>query len=1630
MPPRWRGCGRCWRSDAPDHPPATLLAAADGFCPGHGRAPRYQGPVTPDPTLAAFGPATRDWFARAFPEPTPVQRQGWDCIASGAHTLMLAPTGSGKTLAAFLYCLDRLAHRPVEPDRGAGVRVLYVSPMKALVYDVERNLRTPLAGISAAGRRLDLPLSAVSVDVRTGDTPSQDRRRFQRQPGDVLVTTPESLYLLLSSRARGCLAAVDTVIVDEIHAVAGSKRGVHLALSLERLQELVTRPDPVTGVRRPAPQRIGLSATQRPLSEIAAFLGGADPSGQPRPVALVDCSARPDVDLQVVVPVDDMEHPVVDPTPHSGAPAPPWAGIDPVADDLPAVPADSSLSNDKTGIWPAIHPRLLELITSHRASIVFTNSRRMCERLSQRLNELAAEAGLPVPLVRAHHGSVSHAERTEIEEQMKAGQLPCIVATSSLELGIDMGAIDLVVLIESPGAASRGLQRVGRAGHQVGATSRGRIFPKYRGDLLETAVVVQMMEDGEIEETQVPRNCLDVLAQHVVSACLEGEREVDALLAMVRSAWPFRDLGEGAWTATLDMLAGSFPGDDLGEIRPRVVWDRSRDVLRARGDARLAVFSTPGTIPDRGLYGVYLADAGGGEGERRQARGRRLGELDEEMVYESRKGDTIILGATTWRIVDIQRDRVLVQPAPGEPGRMPFWRGEGPGRPIGLGRALGAFVRKVDAMERDDAVAWLTGHCRLDDRAASNLLAYLADQREATGALPSDRAITIERFRDELGDWRVCILTPFGARVHAPWALALEATLGDRTGDDGADTGVQAMWTDDGIVLRFPDVDLLSLDGEGGRLPDQALLLPDPDLVEDLVTEQLRHSAVFAARFREAAVRALLMNRRRPGQRSPLWAQRLSAQRLLAAASRHPGFPIVLETYRECLQDVFDLPALVEVLREIHARRVRVDEVETDVPSPFARDLVFAYVAEFLYEGDAPLAERRAQALALDRGLLRELLGEDELRDLLDADVIAQVEAELQGTDEARRARSVDALHDLLRRVGGLSLAELAARVRADDEPADDVAARWLDELVGERRVVRLRIAGDERYVAVQDVARYRDGLGVVPPAGVPSALLLPVDDALTALVRRYAATHGPFRAPDLATRLGLAPGQLAPVLQLLLAHGALVRGALRPGGRGEQDWCDAEILRRIKRRTLARLRGEVAPVDGAALARFSSTWQGVVPLQGSRRGDPAALLEDAVLQLEGAALPFSVLEERILPARVPGYRPEMLDRLGASGAIVWVGCGRLGARDGRIALVRRELAPQLVAVPPADLDARSALVGSWTPLHGVLLDHLEHRGASFSVELQQAVVAAAERLDGRVGATELQQALWDLVFAGLVTNDTFHPLRGLGGPRRGTSRSQRSLGGRSAVRALDDGRRRGRLGGGLGGAGGRWSAVSWLVGEGSDPTRTAHARAVMLLERYGVVGAGHARGEDLPGGFSAVYDVLRSMEESGRVRRGHFVTGLDGAQFALVGAVDRLRACRAEPQPGDDPRATGAGPLVLAATDPAAPWGLSLPWPPGLGDAQARRVAGALVVAVSGEPVLFVEAGGRSAVSFAGVLERERAQAAVDVLREDLGRRRQASLRIERLDGGPAAHAQAAPVLLQAGLLEDGEGLRLPAPL
>ncbi|HEX5118956.1 MAG TPA: ATP-dependent helicase [Pseudonocardiaceae bacterium] len=1531
-----------------------------------------------DPALTAFAPATRDWFAGAFAAPTEAQRGAWQAIADGDHALVVAPTGSGKTLAAFLSALDKLAAQPPPAEPRRRCRVLYVSPLKALAVDVERNLRAPLAGIRHAAHRLGLPEPTITVGMRTGDTPADERRAFARTPPDILVTTPESLFLILTSAARESLRGVETVIVDEVHAVAGTKRGAHLALSLERLDALLDRPA----------QRIGLSATVRPIEEVSTFLAGG------RPVRVVQPPNLKTIEVSVQVAVADMAE--------LGRP------VDP---DTPGGDVSGSAAGPerRTSIWPAVEERILALVRAHRSTIVFTNSRRLAERLTARLNELAAEGeeelldldrfpaeavggsgisfGAPPVLARAHHGSMSREQRTHVEEELKSGRLPCVVATSSLELGIDMGSVDLVVQVEAPPTVASGLQRVGRAGHQVGAVSRGVVFPKFRGDLVSCAVVAERMAAGAIEALRFPRNPLDVLAQQIVAMVAVQPWQVTELANLVRRAAPFAALPESALQAVLDMLSGRYPSEEFGELRPRITWDRITGELRGRPGAQRLAVTSGGTIPDRGLFTVTTPPDESGHGS-------RVGELDEEMVYESRVGDVFLLGTSSWRVEDITHDRVIVTPAPGQAARMPFWKGDAVGRPLELGRALGRFVRELGSAT-DDKARQRAAAAGLDEWATDNLLAYLAEQRSATRSVPDDRTIVVERFRDELGDWRLVVHSPFGAQVNGPWALAVSARLRERRGMD-----VQVAHSDDGIVVRLPD----TLDEQGSVVPPTAEeVLLDPDEVEQVVVAEVGGSALFAARFRECAARSLLLPRRDPRRRTPLWQQRQRSAQLLSVASQYERFPVVLEAMRECVQDVYDVPGLRELMSDVRARKVRVVEVETQQASPFARSLLFGYVAMFLYEADTPLAERRSAALSLDSALLAELLGGEAIRELIDPEVLAEVEADLQRLAEGRRVRDVEGTADLLRFLGDLTTAEAVAR---------GVAPEWLTELTAQRRAIGVRIAGEDRWVAIEDAGRLRDALGTALPVGVPEAFTEPVADPLGDLLIRYARTRGPFTAAQAAERFGIGVAVVTAVLERMTGSGRLVRGELRPAGAGT-DFCDSGVLRRLRRASLARLRAEVEPVEKAALGRFLPTWHGIGPRSGRRFAAPTPDdVLNVVEQLAGAPLPASALESLILPARLPGYSPALLDELTTAGEVTWTGCGALSGGDGWVALAPADVAelllPEVVDVPESAL--HTAIT---TALQG---------GALFFRQLGDRVGAAlAEEGEHPPADDTLITALWELVWAGLVTNDTLAPLRSTVSGRGATHKPRpRAPRGRYATMRAAGVRMPSRTGPPT--VAGRWSLA---VEREADPTRRAHARAEAFLERHGVLTRGALDTERVTGGFSGVYRVLRAMEESGQVVRGYVVDGLGAAQFAARGAVDRLRALSRPggPEPGQDVPV-----VVLAAADPAQPYGAALDWLAAIGDTKHRpgRKAGALVALVDGKPVLYVERGGRSLLSFTE--DDQALRTAADSLAKAVHDGWLGELAVQRADGESALTSRLAEVLRDAGFRATPRGLRLRA--
>lgn len=1508
--------------------------------------------------LARFSAPTREWFTESFPTPTRAQSGAWQSIANGDNTLVIAPTGSGKTLAAFLWAIDTLvqekeAEAAAESRRLRGSRVLYVSPLKALAVDVERNLRAPLAGIARTATRMGLPEPAITIGVRSGDTPAQRRRTLISSPPDILITTPESLYLMLTSAARETLDTVRTVIVDEVHAVAGTKRGAHLALSLERLDERLSQPA----------QRIGLSATVKPAAEVARFLSGRAP-------ATVVAPASPKTfDLSVVVPVSDMSAPESFPEPEA-SPDSPRGGA--------------------TSLWPHVEQRIVDLIEAHRSSIVFANSRRLAERLTARFNEIHAERlGLdltPMPnpdvpggppahimgsgqtygaaplLARAHHGSVSKEQRADIEDDLKTGRLKCVVATSSLELGIDMGAVDLVVQVEAPPSVASGLQRIGRAGHQVGEVSRGVLFPKHRTDLLGCAVTVRRMLDGDIETLQVPANPLDILAQHTVAACALEHMDVEKWFDVVRRSAPFTSLPRSAFDAVLDLLSGKYPSTDFAELRPCVVYDRDEGTLTGRPGAQRLAVTSGGAIPDRGLFTVYMY--AGAEGEKPS----RVGELDEEMVYESRPGDVISLGATSWRITEITHERVVVVPAFGQPGRLPFWRGDSVGRPAELGIALGQLTGEL-ASARDAEFDKRCAAMGFDDFATGNLRTLLTDQLRSTGAVPTDTTLIVERFRDELGDWRIVLHCPYGLRVNGPLALAISDRLQQRYGVSESPTA-----TDDGIVVRLPDTD--------DSPPGADLFVFDAAEIESIVTREVGGSALFAARFRECAARALLLPRRTPGRRSPLWQQRQRAAQLLDVARKHSDFPMVLEALRECLQDVYDIGTLVRLMSGIEQRRIRIVEVQTDTPSPFAAAQLFSYIGGFMYDEDRPLAERRAAALSLDTNLLAELMGRVELRELLDPAVIDATERQLQHLAEERKARDAEGLADLFRLLGPLTAEEIAQRCAGP-------GAAWLDELVSARRVVGTSYGQRSWWAAVEDVARLRDALGVPVPPGVPAAFTDAATDPLAELLSRYARTHGPFTTGEAAQRFGLGVRVAADTLSAMAARGQLVRGEFTSDATDSEQWCDAEMLRILRRRSLAALRAQVEPVSTSAFARFLPDWQ---YLDSNLRGiDGVATV---IEQLAGVPIPASAWEPLILARRIRDYSPQMLDELLASGEAVWSGQGSISAQDGWIALHPSGVAPATLAA------AETVILDD---AHRAILDCLTAGGGYFFRQF---------------GSDATRAALWDLVWAGQVTGDTFAPVRALLGTST-TSRTAHRNRRAPRLRAYTPITTAAPVDPAVAG---RWSMLPERLTGG---TERSHIQAELLLGRYGVVTKGSVVAESVAGGFAWLYKVLSTFEDNGRCRRGYFVESLGGAQFASPATVDRLREYLDAVDDARKPyRAT-----VLAATDPANPYGAALVWPRATSESGHRpgRKAGALAVLVDGDLALYIERGGKSLLSF--VIDPTVLHAAALGTMELVRDGGLDGLVIERIDGRSVfdiGDSAVVAALMEAGFARTPRGLRI----
>lgn len=1473
--------------------------------------------------LALFHPCTQAWFTEAFANPTRVQSESWPFLRRGESSLMLAPTGSGKTLAAFLAALDGLlfGEKKSEP----GVKVIYISPLKALGVDVDRNLRAPLAGISAVAAREGTAHHTVTVAIRSGDTESRERARMLKEPPDVLITTPESLYLMLTSRARDILQGVETIILDEIHTMVPTKRGTHLFLSLERLEQL--RRQQLPGIR--PMQRIGLSATQRPLEEVARLMGGFEhkknSQSQPRTVQIIDASEKRPFELTICMPLGDQ--------------------VDQPADEFNVV-GNAATSPVPASIWPAIYPRLVALIGDHRSTMIFVNSRRLAERLAASINETAEQ-----DLARAHHGSMSKDTRSEVEDRLKRGDLRAIVATSSMELGIDMGAVDLVIQVEAPPSISSGLQRIGRAGHSVGAVSKGIVFPKYRGDLLSAAAAARQMLNGQVESSAYLRNPLDVLAQQIVAMVAMDEWDVEALYQTLRCAAPFAELPRASFEEVLNLLSGRYPSDDFSGLKARITWDRINNRLTPRRGAQRTAILNAGTIPDRGLYGVFLL--GGGDTK------SRVGELDEEMVFELQIGEVFRLGASMWRTLEITKDQVLVEPAPGEQGKMPFWRGDGVGRPLEFGRAIGALTRILSRASKADAQKLLIRDHALEAEAADILYDYVAGQFEAAGDVPSDECIIVENFIDEVGDWRVVLQSPFGARVHAPWAMTVAAQLRQRFSE------IDVVWCDDGIVFRVPESD---------SPPEAEWFIPDPESLEEDVVRALSDTSLFAARFRENAARALLLPRRFPGQRTPLWLQRRKSADLMQAASQYPRFPMILETYRECLRDVFDIDGLNQLLEDIRSRRIRVHPVNSDSASPFAQTVLFDFTASFIYDADAPLAERRAQVLSLDHAQLKELLGSADYRELLDPEAIAAITLKRQLLEHPY-VKDPDDIHDLLLALGDLSVADILARTESSRQAT---LQSMLSDLTRARRIIEIRVAGNPRFIAAEDAARYRDALGTVLPMGLPAALLEPCQSPLQNLISRYIRTHGPFEPAEIAKHFGLGIDVLRKALNELSATGRVLEGGFTPGST-RREWIDHDVLKQIKRRSLAGWRQQIEAVDHNKFASFIADWQFITK---PRRGLDA--LYDTIEQLQGAPLPASVLETEILPARITGYRVGQIDELFVSGELLWRGIEPVGSSDGRIAIYLAENYP-LLAPEPNPIDSELA-----QRIH----EFIGSRGAPFFDDIVEAVGGFQN---------DVLEALWELVWSGNAGNDSFAPLRARLGVKDRKPRTRRA-----------QQRMRPRRGSRLPGSEGRWTLFDRVGWEQPSATEARTAQVQQLLERYGVMVKEALTKEGVTGGFSGIYPVLKAMEEAGRIRRGYFVEGLGASQFAVPGAEDRLRNT-----------AESTDPVLLSATDPANPYGALLPWPPAAdGGKRCARVAGSRVLLLNGDLIAYIAKTGDQITTFLPPDEPTRSSSIKALIAGlKLAARGRKLVYLASIDGKPRAEESIHAALLSEGFQHGHRG-------
>ncbi len=1500
-------------------------------------------PSTFADALREFHPVVRAWFRNTFAEPTPPQVLGWPSIAAGRNTLILAPTGSGKTLAAFLWAINHLFEQHLSESLPSGTRILYVSPLKALNNDIQRNLQAPLEGIEEESRHRGLQVPLIRTAVRTGDTPQSERAAMVRRPPDILITTPESLYLMLTSRrTRSIFSTVQYVIIDEIHSVCGNKRGVHLSLSLERLARLADQ----------EAVRIGLSATQKPLERIAAFLGGGEWKGKrisPRPVTIVDAGRKKKMDLRVGSPV-----------------------------------ADFSLVSQE-GVWPLILTDLLEQIRKHTTTLVFVNNRRLAERVAAKLNEMVGDPdapastglfavprggysggeqrettadGVPPFLVQAYHGSMSQSARARMEKDLKSGRLRALIATSALELGIDIGSIDLVIQLQSPKGVARGLQRVGRSGHLVSATSKGRIYPTHREDLVEATVVARAMMEHEVEETTIPENCLDVLAQQIVAMVAVEEWDGDELFTFVRQSFCYRSLSQKLFTGVLQMLTGRYAREDFPQLRPRISWDRVNNrLLPLPGSSRLAV-TGGGTITDRGNFGVYLEDGK-----------TKVGEVDEEFVYETRVGDTFILGSSVWKVASMDANRLSVNAAPGQPARMPFWRGEGIGRSVELGSSVGAFRRELAGrLNRDDCLSWLQHEYPIDSRSAWNLLEYFRKQRNVAGVVPHDRLILVEGFRDEIGDPRIVVHSAFGRRVNGLFGLVLARLLHEETGVEP-----QTYANDNGVLLRCPDIDSLPLD---------LVRRLSPETAEELVMEELTSSPLFAGQFRQNAVRALLIPRFSPGKRTPLWLQRLRAGDLLQVSRRYDDCPIVIETVRETLHDILDYGKFISLLRDMQNGNIGIQTALTEVPSPFAASLLFSFISVYMYEWDQPSTDRFSQYLSINRELLSEVVDLNALPGLIRPEAIRDVERKLQHEADGARARSPEELMEILLRIGDLTEEEVAARCEGD-------SASMIRTLSNDGRAEQIQFPDGPRWIAGEDRDLYQE---------------YRTRGHLPRIVGRYIQHHGPITAGELAVRYGVERDDVERAAETLRDDRFFVRGQYRPRelpGGDQPQWAYKPNIERIHRQTLTILRREIQPCSFQEFTRFLHHWQNLVAAPRLRGADGLRICLD---QFQGLSLPSEIWARDVIRGRVEGMDLTHLDRITSGGDIVWAGTG-----PGKMMAFSRGAGNVFLR---RDDDAEESGLGEAARR---ILEHLERHGASFLADIRDGV---------RVTLQALNRGLSELFWKGYITNDLFTEIMSLRKPTR--TRTEPPL---EPIQIVSPHRNphRARLVQTVRkaiqqtpGWNGRWSLLRSpaVLGDKVPLEDRAAAQASQVLHRYGILARELYRREDLfP--WPVVAAELQRMEMRGEIRRGYFVDGLSGMQYALPSALETLR--RLNSQPGEKDHR-----FLLSACDPANPYGPGIEPPatdPSRANPRVLRQPSHHLVFEDGEPLLYIEQYG-SRIWTLGREGTEGLKEAISwltgLLVQPLPLRPVRTIRMEHIDGERAARSPVAGLFLEAGFRRD----------